>query len=169
MFAECHHILCCMGGGQTNTHSLSLSHIHTYTYRQPNASMDCWSIRYDIRVVSVCVEACQKCRLADTDEITWRADLWAICQTQKRQGQRGMVLDRRRPCVRVSSSAAVNIVHFMSLHGNMSLLSGAETVRPEWKGTHFSPHCRPLDGLTCKYTSAVDQINHCGLISINHF
>lgn len=29
-------------------------HIHSHTHRQPNASVDCWSIRYDIRVVSVC-------------------------------------------------------------------------------------------------------------------
>lgn len=95
---------------------------------------------------------CQTCRLANTrwGHVTRR--LVADLSSQKRQGQRGMVLHCLHPastCVSLYLPSTVKVVHFMSLHTNMSFLSRTKAVRLDWKHTSFT-YYKPSYLLTFK-------------------
>lgn len=68
-------------------------------------------------------KACQRHFCANTNEVTWLTELWALCHPRSdrvRRGQRYIVYARVCVCMYLCLVSAVNIVHFISLHATQA-------------------------------------------------
>ena len=154
----------CLFPALSHTHTHTHIHIHIHTHKQPNASMDCWSIRYDIRVVSVCgqpvSERCPRRRRRGC-HVTRCRRVDYLLSSQKRQGQGG---DGVRPaallmgvCVSVFFGEYCTFV--FSARKHESPVRG-KNIWVEWKETRFKHGficCRPFI-FTTDYVSLVQLI-----------
>ena len=109
-----------------HTHTHTHTNTHTHPRRQPNASTDCWSIRYDIYVVSVCGGpvrgAASPTQIESRDLST--CGQFVIPEATGSEG--GGVRKPACICVCLCVCVCVCFLHLMSLHANMSFLSGAK-------------------------------------------
>lgn len=82
--------------------SLKISFPHTHTHAQTAKCQLGLLVNKIWHPCCQCLwKACQKRCLADTDEVTWLVDLWAICHPRSDRVRRGRVWDRLRSCVRL--------------------------------------------------------------------